>query len=76
MKLQIDWGISPFGCYGMNGAKILKWDNLGQIETKFVCKLIVPGVQNLSLYIYTLFIYRVISTLCVWKFMIKMLVSQ
>ena len=46
VKLQIDWGISPFGCYGMNGAKILKWDNLGQIETKFVCKLIVPGVQS------------------------------
>lgn len=43
MKLQIDWGISPFGCYGMNGAKILKWDNLGQIEMKFVCKLIVQS---------------------------------
>ena len=46
MKLQIDWGISPFGCHGMNGAKILKWDNLGQIEMKFVCKLIFPGVQS------------------------------
>ena len=30
----------------MNKAKILKWDNLGQIEMKFVCKLIVPGVQS------------------------------